>query len=188
MTTISDASIDRYYYIFDSRERRAVVMDRTTGAEYDWDGEARVQLLRHVRDRLSDTGAAPLRQFAAWCAQRTGADTASSTTADYQLWTAAQELAAGTARDASRAEAARQDTHDEALMALTVGLPHGDTEAARLLTVQACTHADPVDAASDAAHMSERWAELSSPETPTAAARSMREDQVNWLLDTLLDA
>ncbi len=188
MTTISDASIDRYYYIFDSRGQRAVVMDRTTGAEYDWNGEARVQLLRHVRDRLGEAGAAPLRQFAAWCARRTGADAASPTTADHQLWAAAQQLAAGTARDASRAETARHDTRDEALMALTVGLPHGDPEAARLLTVQACTRVDPVDAASDAAHMSERWAELSSPETPTDAARSMREDQVNWLLDALLDA
>ena len=187
MTTISDASIDRYYYIFDSRAQRAVVMDRTTGAEYDWDGEARVQLLRHVHDRLGPEGTAPLRRFAAWCARQTGADAVPSPSPDHQLWTAAQQLAAGMPREASRADAARQSTHDEALMALTVGLPHGEPDAARLLTVQACTHAAPLEAASDAAHMSERWAELSEPESPTAAARSMREDQVNWLLDALLN-
>jgi hypothetical protein len=220
MSTIPDARVDRYYYIFDSRRRRAVVLDRTTGAEYDWDGEARVQLLRHVRDQYATrgdgdrAGARLLRRFAAWCARQTGIPEVAASAAEQtqtrrpsgaeevlkktpdhertpgvperRLWKAVQQLESGTPRSDSDADAARSATADAAMMALTVGLPRCDTDAARLLTVQAGTHADPLDAAVDAAHMSERWAEFADTDAPAAAARAMRQRQVDWLLDRLL--
>ena len=184
--SVSDARLDRYYYIFDSRAHRPVVVDRTTGTEYDWEEEARVQLIRHVE---AECGRDVLPVFASWCARQVGAPAramdADEASPAVRLWRAARRRAEGTAsREALRA--VREETNDAVLMASTVGLPRRDAEAARLLTVQACLHPDPVEAAANAAHMSERWAEFSGAEEPERAATEMRERQINWLLDRLL--
>jgi hypothetical protein len=184
---VADTRVERYYYIFDSRQQRAVVVDRTTGAEYDWEGEARVQLIRHV---AAVAGSATLVRFAAWCSAQTGAGSrrAGREGAADRLAEAARERADGGAAVSDRLAAVRDETNDDVLMASTVGLPRQEPEAARLLTAQAALIDDPAEAAINAAHMSERWAEFSAEESPESAARTMRERQIDWLLDRLLDA
>jgi len=171
---ISDTSVDRYYYIFDSREHRALVLDRETGEEHPPETDPRPPLIKHVRTRRSST---PLRQFARWCAQQVGAGGAASHTAAGRLWAAAKR------DDAAAWRRVRQDTSDSAMLAVALGLPHGQADAARLLTLHACTHSSARRAALDAAHMSERWAEFSAESNPAAAAQAMRQRHVNWLLD-----
>jgi len=173
---VSDARVDRYYYIFDSREHRALVLDRATGQKRGHDLDARAQLIDHVRDRRSS---AVLRRFARWCAQQVDAEACPSHTAAGRLWAAAQR------DDPSAWQRVRRETSDSVMLAVALGLPRGRPEAARLLTLQACTHADTEQAALDAAHMSERWAEFSAPSDPEAAAKGMRTCHVDWLLDTL---
>jgi hypothetical protein len=205
---ISDTTVDRYYYIFDSRERRAVVMDRTTGDEFAWADDPRAQLVRHVDARQASAA----RAFAGWCARQVGAPEAAAHTPTGRLWAALdrREKANGD-RPAGSAgggendfEPVREATADAAVIACAVGLSRREAQAARLLTVQAATHRDPVRAAIDAAHMSERWAEFRAkeggtrPETrlpaegaderarePEEAARAMRRRHVNRLLDAL---
>jgi hypothetical protein len=218
---IPDTTVDRYYYIFDSRERRAVVMDRTTGDEFAWADDPRAQLVRHVDARQASAA----RAFAGWCARLVGAPEAAAHTPTGRLWAALQrrredrpaggepaggEPAGGEPADGGRAagaagfETVREATSDAAVIACAVGLSRREARAARLLTVQAVTHRDPIRAAIDAAHMSERWAEFRAGEqgaAPTAgppadavdeparkpeeAARAMRRRHVNRLLDAL---
>jgi len=185
MASVADTRVERYYYIFDSREQRAVVVDRTTGAEYDWEAEARVQLIRHVADAC---GSPHLLRFAMWCSRQTGAGCGAdeeATSAD-RLAEAAQERLSGGEEAAVGASAVRAEENDAVLMASTVGLPRRDPAAAGLLTAQACLLDDPIDAAVTAAHMSERWAEFSADGDPQPAAEAMRERQIDWLLDRLL--
>ena len=68
---ISDATVDRYYYIFDSRARRTLVLDRTTGDEVAWRSVPRVQLVDYVRTQRGD---AALLAFARWCGRRIGVE------------------------------------------------------------------------------------------------------------------
>lgn len=172
---ISDATVDRYYYIFDSREHRALVLDRTTGEEMDWRAVPRVQLIDHVGDRQSD---AVLRRFAQWCARRTGVEAASADTPTGRLWAAAQ-------REEAPWTAARAEGTDAVVRAAALGLPRRRPEAARLLAAHACTHPSARQAAIDAAHMSERWAEFEAPDEPEATVRALRQRHIDWLLDAL---
>jgi len=173
---IADTSVDRYYYIFDSREHRALVLDRETGEEQIPDTDPRPALIDHVRTHRS---ADVLRTFARWCAQEVEASALASHTAAGRLWAAAQ-------RDAPTAwRRVRHDTTDAVMLAVALGLPQHQPAAAQLLTLQACTHPDAQRAALDAAHMSERWAEFSAESEPATAAQAMRERHVDWLLDRL---
>lgn len=173
---ISDATVDRYYYIFDGRERRALVLDRTTGEEVAWRSVPRVQLIDFVRKRRGD---AVLRAFARWCARQTGAETVPAHTPTARFWAAAQ-----TGTDPPRSPAHDRAT-DAVVRAAALGLPRRRPEAARLLVAHACTHPSARQAAIDAAHMSERWAEFAATDEPEAAVRALRQQHVDWLLDAL---
>jgi acyl-CoA reductase-like NAD-dependent aldehyde dehydrogenase len=170
---ISDATVDRYYYIFDSRERRPLVMDRQTGAEVDWDAAPRVQLIDYVAAARSTV---VLRRFARWCARQTNVDTVPSDTPTGRLWTAAQEGEEAWPR-------VRAETVDAVVEAVVLDLSRHRADAARLLVAHACTHPDPRQAAIDAAHMSERAAEFAADAAPTEAVRALRQRQIDWLLD-----
>lgn len=173
---ISDATVDRFYYIFDSREHRALVLDRTTGEEVAWRSVPRGQLIDYVGEKQS---ASVLRQFARWCARQVGADEAPAGSPTAQLWAAA--------RTGNKAawSSSREGVTDAVVRAAALGLPQGRSEAARLLVAHACTHAGARRAAVDAAHMSERWAEFEAGGDPEAAVRVMRQRHVDWLLDAL---
>jgi hypothetical protein len=172
---ISDATIDRYYYIYDGRNHRALVMDRTTGEEFAWTAAPRAQLIDHVAGEADE---ALLRTFARWCAAETGAGEVPVHTATGRLWRA---LRHGD-RDAWRRT--REGATDAITMAATVGLSRREPSAARLLAVHACTYAEPRRAARHAAHMSERWAELQDAD-PAQSAHTHRQRQLDWLLDAL---
>ncbi|MFB6271446.1 MAG: hypothetical protein ABEL51_00990 [Salinibacter sp.] len=172
----ADARAHRYYYIFDSRKRRALVLDRTTGEERVSDVDPRVGLIRHVQ---SDGSAGDLREFARWCARQVGADAAPSHTAAGRLWAAAQR------DDLTAWKRVRRETSDTVMLAVALGLPQYEPEAARLLTLQSASHPDPEQAALDAAHMSERWAEFDAEGEPAAAAKVMRARHIDWLLDRM---
>lgn len=173
---IADTTVDRYYYVFDSREHRARVMDRRTGQEYTWEAAPRAQLITHV-EKLRST--AVVRRFAQWCARQTGADDVASHTTAGRLWAAVRSS------DRSAWTRIRRHTTEAVVLATALDLPGGHPEAARLLTIQACTHPEAKVAARDAAHMSERWAEFCAEGRPSAAAQIMRGRQVDWLLDLL---
>jgi len=173
---ISDTTVDRYYYIFDSRAHRALVMDRQTGEEVAWAAAPRVQLIDHVAETQS---ADSLRRFARWCARQTGAEHLPEEGPGGRLWAAAQR------EDGSAWARARTAATDALVRASAIGLPRRRAGAARLLTVHACTHPEGRRAAIDAAHMSERWAEFAAEADATQAVRAMRQRQVDWLLDVL---
>jgi len=176
---MSDARVDQYYYIFDSRTHRPLVLDRATGEHRPPNADSRGPLIDHVS---SQRGPEVLRQFARWCAQQVDPDTASAHTAAGRLWAAARQ-------DAPEAwRRVRQDTADSAMLAMSLGLPQREPRAARLLTLQACTHPEAQQAAHDAAHMSERWAEFSAPSAPVEEAHAMRARHVDWLLDRVSTA
>lgn len=174
---ISDTSVDRYYYIFDSRAQRALVVDRETGRECPPETDPRPPLVKHLH---REHPSALLRRFGRRCARWVGAPGAPPHTATGRLWAAAQ------GDDADAWARVRRDTSDTAMLAVALGLPHGEPDAAQVLTLHACTHPAPVQAALDAAHMSERWAEFSAENA--AAAQSMRRRHINWLLDALAAA
>lgn len=172
---VSDTTVERYYYIFDSRENRALVVDRVTGEEVAWGSLPRVQLI----DYVSKNQATPvLRRFARWCARQAGAEAALPGTATAHLWVVATE---GVEENVP----VRRDATDAVVRAAALGLPRRRPDAARLLTVHACTHPGSRRAAIDAAHMSERWAEFDAETNPEAAVQSMRQRQVDWLLDVI---
>ncbi|WP_263787475.1 hypothetical protein [Salinibacter grassmerensis] len=171
---MSDTKAEQYYYIFDSRTHRPLVLDRATGEHYASGSDPRRPLIDHV---AAQREAGVLRQFARWCAQQVDPNGVSAHTAAGRLWAAAQ-------RDAPEAwQRVRHETADAAMLAMSLGLPQREPRAARLLTLQACTHPEAQQAARDAAHMSERWAEFSAPSASTEEAQAMRARHVNWLLD-----
>jgi len=174
---IPDDTVDRYYYIFDSREGRAVVMDRTTGREFVWADTPQAPLIDHVRKQRSERS---LRRFARWCARQTGAHEGPVHAPTGRMWAAVR----GRSSDGDRVRV-REATAEAAVLAASLGLPRRRAEAARLLTVHACTHPEARRAALDAAHMSERWAEFEADTEPSAAVRRLRRRQINWLLDAL---
>jgi hypothetical protein len=51
--------------------------------------------------------------------------------------------------------------------------------------VHACTHPSDRQAAIDAAHMSERWAEFTADAEAPQAVQALRQRQIDWLLDVL---
>jgi len=171
---MSDAQADQYYYIFDSRTHRPLVLDRATGEHYASGSDPRGPLIEHVSAQRDPE---VLRRFARWCARQVNPSAASSHTAAGRLWAAVQQ-------DAPEAwHRVRRETADAALLAMSLGLPRRDSQAARLLTLQACTHPEAEQAARDAAHMSERWAEFNAPSASAEEAQAMRARHVNWLLD-----
>ena len=172
----SDVTVDRFYYIFDSREHRALVLDRATGEEVDWHSVPRVQLIDYVAETTSSS---MLRQFARWCARQTNPASAPEQSTLVRLWTAAQT------EDEAAWSSVRAKTTDAVVRAAALGLPQRQAKAARLLAVHACTHPDARRAAIDAAHMSERWAEFAGENPPEAAVRALRQRHVDWLLDVL---
>ena len=172
---VSDASVRRYYYIFDSRDRRPLVVDRRTGEEVAWATAPRVQLVEHVTER---EGPSCYRRFARWCALQTDARAARSETPTGRLWAAIKDRREGPVDVPT-------DLVRAIVEATTLGLSRRRTEAARLLTVHACTHSSARQAAIQAAHMSERWAEFAADGAPERAARALRQRQVDWLLDEL---
>lgn len=169
-----DLTVARYYYVFDSREHRTRVVDRKTGDEVRWHALPRIQLIEYVAETHSGS---VLRQFARACARDTGANEGTSDSPTGRLWAAAQGISAQ-----SRAQI-RQAVTGAVVRAVTLGLSAGRSDAARLLTVHACTHPDPVTGAVEAAHMNERWAEFAAENDPRAAVRSVRQAHVDWLLD-----
>jgi len=173
---IPDDRVERYYYIFDSRKQRALVMDRLTGEEYAWGEASRTQLVDHVQEKRSG---AVLRRFARWCARQTDIEGAPHHSPSGRLW-------ATVPADGERGEPrqTQADLTDAVALAAAVGLPRRRPDAARLLTVHACTHASARRAALDAAHMSERWAEFTDG-NPRGTAQQARQDQIDWLLDAL---
>lgn len=172
---VSDLTVRRYYYIFDPRQQRALVLDRATGEEVAWASVSRVQLIEHV---AANTTGSVLRRFARWCARQTGAEAVPSRTPTGQLWIAA-------AGNRAEQKSIRQKVTGDVVRAAVLGLPRARSAAARLLTVHACTHPDPRQGAIDAAHMSERWAEFEAQERESAAVTKMRQLYVDWLLDVL---
>lgn len=173
---ISDATVDRYYYVFDSRTHRALVMDRATGEEYARESAPRAQLIGHIHRRHSPD---VLRHFARWCAAQANAEVAPIHTPAGRLWSVVQR------EDVSAWKRVRRGTTDAVVLAAALGLPRGQPAAARLLAIQACTHPEADVAALDAAHMSERWAEFCAESDTVRAARHMRQRHINWLLDVL---
>lgn len=172
---VPDVTVNRYYYIFDSRSHRALVLDRATGEEVHWSRIPRIQLIEHV---AAECGPSTVRQFATWCARLTDIDDLSSDRPAGKLWEAVQTETASRKR-------ARQTVTEALVRATALGLPRRRIEAARLLLVHACLHPDPRHAAIDAAHMSERWREFKRPAAPAPAVRKMRQRHVDWLLDAL---
>lgn len=220
---LADDTVQRYYYIYDSRESRTLVMDRTTGEEFLWENDARTPLLEYVAATCSDDA---LRAFAVWCARRvmpTDGEDDSSAVPDLdgeaetndrparRLLRVAEQMAGASTADPSDAgeapdpEQVRADTVNDVVRAATIGLSRMDPTAARLLTAQSATHPNARRAALDAAHMAERYAEFVAfrrretltaaslaptgldAETlePDAAARRMRQQQIDRLLDQL---
>lgn len=173
---VSDATVDRFYYIFDSRAHRALVLDRVTGEEVAWRSVPRVQLIEHVETAQSG---AVLRAFARWCARQVGIDEVPEGAPAARLWRAARQ------DDPSAWTTARQETTDAVVRAAALGLSCGRSAAARLLVVHACTHPDARQAAIDAAHMTERWVEFDEGRPAEAAVRTVRQRHIDWLLDAL---
>jgi hypothetical protein len=174
---ISDQTVDRYYYIFDARDRRALVLDRSTGEEVVWSDAPRVQLIDYVAEIHSTP---ILRRFARWCARQTGVEKVSPDTVTGRLWSAAQP-----SNPQSNWSEVRADTNELVVEAAALGLPQRNSDAARLLGAHACTHSTARQAAIDAAHMSERWAEFDADGASQAAVQDLRQRQIDWLLDTL---
>jgi len=155
-------------------------MDRETGREYEWADTARAQLVDHVREQDSPF---VLRRFARWCARQTGVEDEPLHSMAGRLWAVATRNVDPEHRARVRAAAT-----ESAVIAAAVGLPRKRMGAAQLLAVHACTHDRARRAALDAAHMSERWAEFRAEGAPNTAARTARQRQVDWLLDTLAAA
>lgn len=183
---ISDATVQRYYYIYDSRELRTLVMDRVTGEEFSWTDDVRTPLLKYVADQDPSSGEpdGSLRQFALWCAREAGADPSAddesagaSAPANIQAYARSRLLAAAATwieANGDPPEAVRRETADDVVRAATVGLAEMDPRAASILTAQACTHPDAWRAALDAAHMSERFAEFEAAARPDTLQSSVR--------------
>ncbi|PSQ95307.1 MAG: hypothetical protein BRD55_11905 [Bacteroidetes bacterium SW_9_63_38] len=173
---MSDATVDRFYYIFDSRAHRALVLDRATGKEVAWRSVPRVQLIEHIEAERSP---AVLRAFARWCARQVGIEAMSENAPAARLWSAAQQ------DDPAAWKAAREETTDAVVRAAALGLSRGRSAAARLLVVHACTHPEARQAAIDATHMTERWVEFDEGRPAEPAVRAVRQRHIDWLLDAL---
>lgn len=172
---ISDLCLDRYYYVFDSRQSRTVVLDRRTGEEVDWREMPRIQLMAYAAERVAS---GMLRDFARQCARYTDVQRAADETPTERLWSAAQRV------NGTACALVRREVLDAVVRAATLDLPRGRSDAARLLTVYACTHPNALQGAIDAAHMSERWAAFVDDD-PRTAVRQVRQWQVDWILDVL---
>jgi hypothetical protein len=196
---ISDDTVQRYYYVYDSRAGRPLVQDRLTQAPYVWDDDPRAPVLRYAAS--SEPGAEKRggerprgvdRRFALWCArqvtdalrsQAEQGDTPSSTsTVTDELIRAAEALVE--TPESKRAKSVRGTAENAVIHASTIGLSEMDPSAAALLTAFGATHSDPRTAALEAAHMSERYAEFvayhrhNGTDTPLPAAVRQRYDRL----------
>lgn len=174
--------VSDYYYIFDGRSGRPVIVDRSSGIRAR-EAPSDVQpgcmpVAEHV---LHQQGPAPIRAFACWCAQQTWAPNPPPETCQ-PLWHAARGVATGaplqTLRDA------RSQSNEAAVLAAAVGMPRRRPRAAQLLAARSCTEPDVLAAAHDAMHMSIRWAEFTH-DASDAAICAMHKRHLNALLDAL---
>lgn len=174
---ISDDTVQRYYYIYDSRAGRPLVQDRLTQAPYVWDDDPRAPVLQYAASRESEeTGKDPAvhqqgnlsHRFALWCARQvtgtvrveqtenTESVLVAETTDD--LVRAVEDLI--TSPGSEKVPSIRSAAETAVIHASTIGLSEMDPAAAALLTAFGATHPDPRTAALDAAHMGERYAEF----------------------------
>lgn len=179
MTTL----VDQFYYIFDGRQQRTLVLDRRTGDLYARRNSDRARLMTYM---VHTGGVHILRRFALWCAEEVTSHNAEATSETMQALVACGMRMANGHASAASVEDIRSDAMGEVVLASAVGLSYHQPEGAALLVAYACTHADPMEAALDAAHMSERWAEFcADPYERAEAVEAMRQRHINYFLDQL---
>lgn len=195
---ISDDTVQRYYYIYDSRAGRPLVQDRLTQAPYVWDDDPRAPVLRYAASLTSGEATksreedAVARRFALWCARQvTGAvrsqaepgDPSASVFRMTDELVQAADVLVGTP-ESKEAESVRGSAENAVIHASTIGLSEMDPAAAALLTAFGATHPDPRTAALESAHMSERYAEFvayhrhNGADTPLPDAVRQRHDRL----------
>lgn len=165
---ISDDTVQRYYYIYDSRAGRPLVQDRLTQAPYVWDDDPRAPVLRYAAASGEELRKTVERRFALWCARQVTEAFRSETQQDEpslaadnmtdKLIQAAEDLVESP--ESTHAQSVRSAAENDVIHASTIGLSEMDPAAAALLTAFGATHPDPRTAALEAAHMSERYAEF----------------------------
>ncbi|MFO8231952.1 MAG: hypothetical protein R6U20_04735 [Longimonas sp.] len=176
--------VSDYYYIFDGRSDRPVIVDRASGVPtHEAPPSAQPAALPVARYLKQDHGASVVRAFACWCAQQTWRFTAPPA-ACTALWTAARNVASGQVSTIKALHKARSASREAAVRAAAIGMPHRRPSAAQLLAARSCTEPDVLTAAHDAMHMSVRWAEFAY-DPPNAAIKAMHERHMNGLLDAL---
>ncbi len=174
--------VSDYYYIFDGRSGRPVIVDRSSGVQArEAPSDAALDCMPVAEYVLHQQGEAVIRAFACWCAQQTWAPSPPPEPCQL-LWDAARDVAAGASLQ--RLRAARTKSDEAAVLAAAVGMPRRRRRAAQLLAARSCTEPDVLAAAHDAMHMSARWAEFAH-EASDVAIRAMHEQHLNALLDTL---
>lgn len=174
---ISDDTVQRYYYIYDSRAGRPLVQDRLTQAPYVWDDDPRAPVLQYAASsEPEEIGEEPAahqqgrlsRRFALWCTRQVtdavrsegrenGERSSVSATTD-ELVRAVEDLITSPRNE--RILSIQDAAETAVIHASTVGLSEMDPAAAALLTAFGATHRDPQTAALEAAHMGERYAEF----------------------------
>lgn len=177
--------VSDYYYIFDGRSGRPVIVDRSSGTPArEAPSDVQPDCMPVAEHVLHQQGTAVIRAFACWCAQQTWTPNPPPE-ACAAPWHTARRVAA-TKASSQTLEKARSQSNEDAVLAAAVGMPRRRAEAAQLLAARSCTEPDVLAAAHDAMHMSTRWAEFthSAPEAD-AAIRAMHEHHLNALLDAL---
>lgn len=196
---IPDDTVQRYYYVYDSRAGRPLVQDRLTEAPYVWDDDPRAPVLRYVassdpnQEDAAETNADTIdRRFALWCAHqvtdalRSEAERGDTPSSMSTITGERARVAEGLVETlgSKQSEFVRGAAENAVIHASTIGLSEMDPSAAALLTAFGATHADPRTAALDAAHMSERYAEFAAyhrhngADTPLPAAVRQRYDRL----------
>lgn len=176
--------VSDYYYIFDGRSGRSLIVDRSSGAlAHEAPASVQPATLPVVEHLLHTQGPQVVRAFACWCAQQTWHPEAPPN-ACRALWTTACAVAMGTSSTSASLRKVRARSNEDAVLAAAVGMPRRRAGAAQLLAARSCTEPDALASAHDAMHMSVRWAEFAH-DTPDPAIRAMHERHLNGLLDAL---
>ena len=174
--------VSDYYYIFDGRSGRPVIVDRSSGVRArEASSDASPDCMPVAEYVLHQQGEAVVRAFVCWCAQQTWAPSPPPEPCQ-PLWDAARGVAAGASPRKLRE--VRSTSDEAAVLAAAVGMPHRRPHAAQLLAARSCTEPDVLAAAHDAMHMSARWAEFTH-DASDAAICAMHERHLNALLDAL---
>ena len=175
--------VSDYYYIFDGRSGRPLIVDRSSGQlTCEAPSPAQPAVLPVARHLLHHQGPSVVRAFACWCAQQTWHQTDLPAVCQ-PLWTAARAVAAGE-KPLESLHCLRERSDEDAVLAAAVGMPRRRPQAAQLLAARSCAEPDALAAAHDAMHMSARWAEFTH-DAPDTALRDMHERHLNGLLDAL---